>query len=64
MRIGFVSTMHILTSNLTHSHRNHLIHNSSTQTRKGPGWLNELGRWTYQLIQAHHQYGMGSRPAL
>ena len=31
----------------------------------GPGWLNELGSWiTYQLIQAYHQYGMGSRPAL
>jgi hypothetical protein len=31
----------------------------------GPGWLNELGSWiTYQLIQAYHQYGVGSRPAL
>ena len=30
-----------------------------------PGWLNELGSWiTYQLIQAYHQYGVGSRPAL
>ena len=32
---------------------------------KGPGWLNELGSWiTWQLIQAYHQYGVGSRPAL
>jgi hypothetical protein len=31
----------------------------------GPGWLNELGSWvTQQLIQAYHQYGVGSRPAL
>jgi len=31
----------------------------------GPGWLNELGSWiTKQLIQAYHQYGVGSRPAL
>ena len=29
---------------------------------KGPGWLNELGRWIQQLIQAYHQYGMGSHP--
>ena len=28
-------------------------------------WLNELGSWiTRQLIQAYHQYGMGSRPTL
>ena len=26
--------------------------------------LNELGRWIQQLIQAYHQYGVGSRPAL
>jgi hypothetical protein len=27
--------------------------------------INELGSWiTYQLIQAYHQYGMSSRPAL
>ena len=31
---------------------------------EGPGWLNELGRWIWQLIQAYHQYGVGSRPAL
>ena len=32
---------------------------------RGPGWLNELGSWiTYQLIQAYHQYGVGSRTAL
>ena len=32
---------------------------------QGPGWLNELGSWfTEQLMQACHQYGMGSRPAL
>jgi len=32
---------------------------------KGPGWLNELGSWiTKQLIQAYHQYVVGSRPAL
>jgi hypothetical protein len=31
---------------------------------KGPGWPNELGSWiTQQLIQAYHQYGVGSRPA-
>ena len=31
----------------------------------GPGWLNELGSWiTYQLIQAYHQYGVGSHLAL
>ena len=29
----------------------------------GRGWLNELGRWI-QLIQAYHQYGVGSRPDL
>jgi len=28
-------------------------------------WLNELGSWiTSQLIQAYHQYGVSSRPAL
>ena len=26
--------------------------------------LNELGRWIWQLIQAYHQYGVGSCPAL
>jgi hypothetical protein len=32
---------------------------------RSPGWLNELGSWiTLQLIQAYHQYGVGSRPAL
>jgi hypothetical protein len=32
---------------------------------RGPGWFNELGSWiTQQLIQAYHQYGVGSRPAL
>jgi len=31
---------------------------------QGPGWLNELGLWIKQLIQAYHQYGVGSRPAL
>jgi hypothetical protein len=31
----------------------------------GPGWRNELGSWiTWQLIQAYHQYGVGSRPDL
>ena len=31
----------------------------------GPGWLNELGSWiSKQLIQAYHQYGVVSRPAL
>jgi hypothetical protein len=31
---------------------------------KGPGWLNELGSWiTLKLIQAYHQYGVGSRLA-
>ena len=33
--------------------------------RPGPGLLNELGSWiTLQLLQAYHQYGVGSRPAL
>ena len=32
---------------------------------KEPGWLSELGNWiTYQLVQAYHQYGVGSCPAL
>ena len=32
---------------------------------RGPMWLNELGSYiTYQLIQAYHQYGVVSRPAL
>ena len=30
----------------------------------GPGWLNELDHWIKQLVQAYHQYGVGSRPAL
>ena len=31
----------------------------------GPGRLNELGGWiTQQIIQAYHQYGVGSRPVL
>ena len=31
----------------------------------GHGCLNELGSWiTQQLIQAYHQYGVGSCPAL
>ena len=33
--------------------------------QREPGWLNELGSWiAYQLIQAYHQYGVGSRSAL
>ena len=33
--------------------------------KSGPGWLNELGSWvTKQLIQAYHQYGVVSGPAL
>ena len=32
---------------------------------RGPGWLNELQIYFFlQLIQAYHQYGVGSRPAL
>ena len=31
---------------------------------KGLGWLNKLGRWIKQLIQAYHQYGVVSRPTL
>ena len=27
-------------------------------------WLNELSRWIKQLIQAYHQYSVGTRPAL
>ena len=35
------------------------------KNKTGPGRLNELGSWiTLQLIQAYHQYGVGSRPAL
>jgi len=34
-----------------------------THTRE-PGLFNELGRWILQLIQAYHQYGVGSHPAL
>jgi hypothetical protein len=31
----------------------------------GPEWLNHLGSWiTKRLIQAYHQYGVSSRPAL
>jgi hypothetical protein len=37
---------------------------SKSNSREGPGWLNEVGRWIYQLIQAYHQYGVGSLPAL
>jgi hypothetical protein len=29
---------------------------------QGSGWLNDLGSWI--LMQAYHQYGVGSRPAL
>jgi hypothetical protein len=30
-----------------------------------PAWRNELGSWiTEQLMQAYHQYGVGSRLAL
>ena len=32
---------------------------------EGHVWLNQLGSWiTQQLIQAYHQYDVGSRPAL
>ena len=41
-----------------------VIHNGITYKYKGTGWLNELGRWIQQLIQAYHHYGVGSRPAL
>ena len=33
-------------------------------SKDGAGWLNELGRWILQLIQAYHQYGVGLCPAL
>jgi len=26
---------------------------------EGSGWLNELGCWIKQLVQAYHQYGVG-----
>jgi hypothetical protein len=40
-------------------------HNFIITFHCGPGWLNELGSWiTLHLIQAYHQYGVGSRPAL
>jgi hypothetical protein len=36
-----------------------------TSLYEGPGWLSELGSWiTLQLVQAYHQYGMGSHLAL
>ena len=38
---------------------------STAWVSRGPGWLNELDSWiTWQLIQAYHQYDVGSRPAL
>ena len=30
----------------------------------GPMWLNELGRWIEQLIQAYDQNGVRSHPTL
>ena len=49
---------------VTETHLDNKI-NDSDKNLEGPGWLNELGSWiTCQLIQAYHQYGMGSRPAL
>jgi hypothetical protein len=42
-----------------------LVHDVLFRIHIGPGWLNELGSWvTQQLIQAYHQYGVGSYPAL
>ena len=32
------------------------------KTEQGPGWFNEVGCWI--TVQAYHQYGVGSRPAL
>ena len=43
----------------------HVNNGHNTVVHTGPRWLNELGIWiTLQLIQAYHQYGMGSCPAL
>jgi hypothetical protein len=42
-----------------------LLHTIYVFIHPGPGWLNELGSWiTKRLIQAYHQYGVGSCPAL
>jgi hypothetical protein len=42
-----------------------IIINLDFLLHEGPVWFNELGSWiTLQLIQAYHQYGVGSRPAL
>jgi len=42
-----------------------LISFETFHTVQGPGWLNELGSWIIKhLMQAYHQYRMGSRPAL
>ena len=38
--------------------------NNYTYKQTGPGWLNELGSWISQLIQAYHQHDVGSSPAL
>ena len=38
--------------------------NQAPRAGMGLWWLNELGCWIYELIQAYHQYGMGSCPAL
>ena len=48
---------------LVHTELLSTYHQISFYTQ-GPGWLNELGLWIQQLIQAYHQYGVGSSPAL
>ena len=43
----------------------YLMWNIMFHTLSRAQWPNELGSWiTKQLIQAYHQYGVGSRPAL
>ena len=55
-------TLHYITFTL---HLHYIYINSIYITFSGPVWLNELGSWIIQqLIQAYHQYGVGSRPAL
>ena len=47
------------------AYQKHVVNTRLSNNRRGPGWLNELGSWiTEQPIQAYHQYGVGSRPAL
>ena len=43
----------------------YIQHSYHCQWNRGPGLVNGLGNWiTQQLMQAYHQYGVCSRPAL